>query len=334
MPKGEVFSVKLQGVVTPFLIAAALSSCRSTADNPETVKSQSFIFDTYSSLTICGINAADTEKLVNEQLSEMDRVFDLCYDTEAAALPENDLYSGCIAETKRLNGLYGDSINISCGALTELWGISANDPKVPDDSEIAYALKLMTSTDYPENTADFPQGVKLDFGAVSKGYACDRLYGMLGGTDYAVISFNSTTLLYGEKPDGERFRTGIINPKTGSGYIGIAETDSAFISTSGGYERFFEADGETYCHIMDISVGRPVQTDLASVTVIVPSDTAGGGIMSDFLSTLIFTEGTQDLDKWLACEGFELIAADEDGVVYSNCKGFVLDSNSGFTYGK
>lgn len=333
MPKGEVFSVKPQGVVPLFLIAAVISSC-GTADAPETLKSQCFVFDTYSSLTICGSNAADTEKLVTEQLSEMDNLFDLCYDTEAAALPENELYSGCIAETKRLNGLYGDGINISCGALTELWGISANEPKVPADSEISEAMKHMTSTDYPENTADFPKGVKLDFGAVSKGYACDRLYGMLDWTDYAVVSFNSTTLLYGEKPDGKRFRTGITNPKTGNGYIGIAETDSAFISTSGGYERFFEADGETYCHIMDISAGRPVQTDLASVTVIVPSDTAGGGIMSDFLSTLIFTEGTQSLDKWLACEDFELIAADENGVVYSNCKGFALDSNSGFAYGK
>lgn len=334
MPKGGVFSVKLRRVFSLFLIAAVFSSCRSTADTPETVKSQGFIFDTYSSLTICGNNAADTEKHVNEQLSEMDRVFDLCYDTDAAALPQNDLYVGCIAETKRMNSLYGDGINISCGALTELWGISANKPKVPADSEIADAVKLMTSTDYPENTADFPKGVKLDFGAVSKGYACDRLYGMLGGTDYAVISFNSTTLLYGKKPDGERFRTGITNPKTGSGYIGIAETDSAFISTSGGYERFFEADGQTYCHIMDISSGRPVQTDLVSVTVIVPSDTAGGGIMSDFLSTLIFTEGSENIPKWLACEDFELIAADENGVVYTNCAGFVLDEKSGFKYGK
>lgn len=334
MPKGEVFSVKFQGVVPIFLIAAAFSSCAGAADASETLKSQCFVFDTYSSLTICGSNAADTEKLVNEQLSEMDNLFDLCYSTEAVALPENELYSGCIAETKRLNCLYGSGINISCGALTELWGISANEPKVPADSEISDAMKLMTSTDYPENTADFPKGVKLDFGAVSKGYACDRIYDMLGGTDYAVVSFNSTTLLYGEKPGGERFRTGIVNPKTGSGYIGIAETDSAYISTSGGYERFFEADGETYCHIMDISSGRPVKTDIASVTVIVPSDTAGGGIMSDFLSTLIFTEGTQSLDKWLACKDFELIAADENGVVYSNCEGFILDRNSGFAYGK
>lgn len=334
MPKGEVFSVKFQGVVTLFLIAAVFSSCTGTADAPETVKSQGFVFDTCSSLTICGSNAADTEKLVSEQLSEMDKLFDLCYGTEAAALPENKLYSGCISETKRLNGLYGNGVNISCGALTELWGISANEPGIPADSEISNAMKLMTSTDYPENTADFPKGVKLDLGAVSKGYACDRLYGMLDGTDYAVVSFSSTTLLYGKKPDGERFRTGIINPTTGSGYIGIAETDSAFISTSGGYERFFESDGEIYCHIMDISTGRPVKTDLASVTVIVPSDTAGGGIMSDFLSTLIFTEGTQNLDKWLSCKDFELIAADENGVVYSNCGGFALDRSSGFTYGK
>lgn len=326
--------MKLQAILSVIFSAAVLSSCQISEDTPNIARGQSFSFDTYTTVAVCGDNAEDTLKTVQESISDMDKAFDLCYDTEAALLPENGLYSGCIAETRRLNGLYGGGINISCGVLTERWGISANEPRVPLDSEISEALKLMTDTDYPENPAEFPKGVKLDFGAVSKGYACDRLLGTLGGTDYAVISFNSTTLLYGEKPGGEPFRTGITDPKTGSGYIGIVETGAAFISTSGGYERFFEANGETYCHIMDITTGKPVKTDLASVTVIVPADTAGGGIMSDFLSTLIFTEGTANIPKWLACEEFELIAADENGFVYTNCGGFVLDESSGFEYGK
>lgn len=326
--------MKLRTVFSAIVSAAVLSSCRVSEDTPNIARGQSFSFDTYASVSICGEDPDGVLKSVQESISDMDKAFGLCYDTEAALLPENELYSGCIAETKRLNALFGNGINISCGALTELWGISTDEPRVPSDMEIAEALKLTAGTDYPERPADFPKGVKLDFGAVSKGYACDRLYGLLDGTDHAVVSFNSTTLLYGEKPDGEPFRTGITNPKTGSGYIGVIETEAAFISTSGGYERFFEANGKRYCHIMDIAAGKPVRSDLASVTVIVPADTADGGIMSDFLSTLIFTEGTGNIPKWLACRDFELIAADENGFVYTNCGGFALDESSGFKYGK
>lgn len=306
-------------------------SCRNGADNIS--RGQGFSFDTYTNVTVCGENSSAILGEVQDRLSEISGDFSLCYDTAANKLPENDLYRLCIAETKALNRLYGDKINITCGSLTGLWGISTEAPKVPGQAEISEALTNMTDTNYPGNTADFPDGVKLDFGAVAKGCACDVIYTLLTGADYAVVSLSSTTLLYGSKPGGEKFRTAVTDPKSGEGYLGIIETDAAFISTSGGYERFFEADGQTYSHILDMETGMPVETDLVSVTVIVPADTPNGGIKSDFLSTLIYIEGTENLEKWLSREEIQIIAADENGFVYTNCGGFSLDENSKYKYG-
>ncbi|MCH5192560.1 MAG: FAD:protein FMN transferase [Oscillospiraceae bacterium] len=318
------------------LISAVLLTSCSVSRNIS--RGQSFSFDTLTSVTVCSKNSSSKDILdaVQDCLSEMSDNFSLCYDTDADALPENGLYTDCIADTKALDRLYGDKINITCGALTGLWGISTDSPRVPVQEEITEALALMTDTDYPENTSDFPEGVKLDFGAVAKGYALDRIYEALAAsedTDYAVVSLSSSTLLYGQKPGGEKFHTAVTDPDTGTGYLGIIETEAAFISTSGGSERFFEADGQKYCHILDTKTGYPAETDLASVTVIVPADTPGGGIKSDFLSTLIYIEGSGELEKWLACEDIRIIAADANGAVYTSCGGFTLDESSKYKYG-
>ena len=327
--------MKLRTILCVLFSALMLTSCIGREDISQ---GQDFSFDTYTSVTICGSGSKDILGSVQKRLSEISSDFSLCYDTPAMELAakapaEKDLYTGCIHRTKALNRLYGDKINITCGALTGLWGISTDSPAVPEQEDILQALELMTDTDYPESLSDFPDGVKLDFGAVAKGYALDMIYESLAETDYAVVSLSSSTLLYGSKPDGKKFRTGITNPETGSGYLGIIESEAAFISTSGGYERYFEADGKAYSHILDTGTGYPAETDLVSVTVIVPADTPDGGIMSDFLSTLIYIEGSDSLEKWLACDDIQIIAADKNGQVCTNCKGFILDEGSGYSYG-
>lgn len=323
-------------IIPAVISAALLCSCSDnvpdrTADNE--ASSQSFIFDTYAQFTVHGGEAKNTLAEIETVFGDMSGAFDLCYDMAANELPENSLYGDCLSRTQELNRLYGSGINVFCGALTELWGISADSPRVPSDSEINGVLDSIPDV-FSETVSD---EVKLDFGAVSKGYACDRAFELLKETDseYAVISLSSSTLMYGAKPDGKPFRTGLTNPLTGEGHAGIIETDSAFISTSGGYERYFvpeNGSGEKYCHIMDITTGRPAETDIASATVIVPSDTPNGGIMSDFLATMIFTEGSESLDKWLACEEFRVVVITTGGRVFSNCEGLTLDESGVFYY--
>lgn len=325
---GRFFGVnhKIIGIISA---SALLCSC-SGAD--KTASSQSFFFDTYSQVTVCGSGSENVLSEAEGLLSEMSADFDLCYDMTAEELPRKDIYSDCLHKTQELNRLYGNGINVFCGGLTRLWGISTASPRIPSDEEIAAVIAELPDA----LTGDIPESAMLDFGAVSKGYACDRVFEILkkSGADYGIISLSSTTLMYGQKTDGKPFRTGLTDPLAGEGYAGIIETEAAFISTSGGYERYFSPEGtnDNYCHIMDMATGRPVKTDLASATVIVPADTPDGGIMSDFLSTLIFTEGTDGIDKWLACENFRVIAITDGGGVYSNCEGLKLNGGGGFYY--
>ncbi len=306
--------------------AAALVSC---SEAQKTAEVSDFVFDTYAGITVCGDAPKTTADAISNSFSKLDEAFSLCYEKNAGLLPQNTVYDECTDKALELSLKYGEGISVFCGELTALWGISTDCPRIPTDDEIQKALYSVSLE------KDFAETSMLDYGAVAKGYACDEAFEILKESDvqYAAVSLGSSTLLYGEKPDNQPFRAGVTNPDNPDSYLGVIETESAFISTSGGYERFFEADGVRYSHILDMNTGRPVETDLASVTVIVPSDTVGGGFISDFLSTLIYIEGSENLDKWLAYEEFSLVAADKDGKVCTDFEGFTLDESSGYCYG-
>lgn len=61
------------------------------------------------------------------------------------------------------------------------------------------------------------------------------------------------------------------------------------MATSGNYRIFFERDGHRYAHIIDPTTGRPVEHDLASVTVIAPTS-----LEADALSTALLVLGHDD----------------------------------------
>jgi thiamine biosynthesis lipoprotein len=307
------------------------------------VSRTAFLLDT---AVTADIHAADNENAkkaaddVFGVLEEQDRLLSELYGGSAA----NALsYAGdLIDKTEALNAQYGYDVNIFCGGLTRLWGISTDKPRVPPESEIKAALSLIpkgkadlipgeTAVDpneaavgsnetavYSDETAVDPGAVFVDPGAVGKGYALDKAKAALDNANisYAAVSAESSVLLYGEKQNGEPFYTGIKNPA--GGYIGYVKTGAAFISTAGGEERFFEADGKKYIHILDLKTGCPAISDLASVTVIIPADEADGGIKSDFLSTAMFIGGADKLSSF----GVTYVAIGTDGTIFSNTEVF------------
>ena len=64
--------------------------------------------------------------------------------------------------------------------------------------------------------------------------------------------------------------------------LGVLSVSDCAVVTSGNYEKYFIGeDGKTYGHIIDPVTGYPVESDLASVTVI-----AAEGKLCDALSPL------------------------------------------------
>jgi len=320
--------------ISAFLLIVAAVSALFLRQEKKTENRSFFSMDTYVTVSALG---GDPDKIVStiESLSSaLDMHSGILSEANGTdAIENSDIYSVAV-ETLRLNGIYGNDVDITSGALTSLWNVNGENPEVPDDAEIEKALSTIGTEKLRADDGILykSKDTVLDFGSVAKGYALDRVYDGLVESDaeYAIVSTGSSSLLYGEKPDGSPFRIEIKNPDGSDTPLGMIQVGECFISTSGGYERFFTADGKKYCHILDLSTGYPTESDLVSVTVI--SDKSGGGIETDFLSTMIFLGGTESLDKHLSSEEYSVVAADSDGNIYvSEGLDFTLYDNNGYS---
>lgn len=115
----------------------------------------------------------------------------------------------------------------------------------------------------------------IDVGGTAKGFIADDLGGVLEsrGISSFVINLGGNVLARGTRPDGSPWRIGLQDPRhkqedAATHIIGAVKLSNASAVTSGVNERGFTRDGVRYHHILDASTGYPVETDVASVTVI------------------------------------------------------------------
>lgn len=283
--------------------------------------------DTAVSVTLWG-KQFNTElySLINERITVLDNIFD-SYDENGEIYKLNkekqltcsDETIDIISKTLKLQNDY-KNIDISSGNLISLWNFQSENPRVPYQKEISKSLETINSDNIhiKDNVISLYGDTNIDLSVCAKGYSCDLIKQELSeqNAECAIISFGSSTLLYGEKPNGDEFSVAVRSPKKdSSSYVGKLKTKSCVISSSGGYERYFESDGKIYSHILDLKTGYPAETDLTSVTVI-----SQNGLLTDFLSTEIYIGGTKDINNYLNNEDYSVIAISNTNEIYISDK--------------
>lgn len=206
------------------------------------------------------------------------------------------LFARAVFFAEKTDGAFNPAI----GGVVKLWNIGFENARKPEDRDIQVAL---SRTDYKDvqlaGTAVFlkKEGMKLDLGAIAKGFAADELTRIVkqAGIMHAVIDIGGTISAVGVRPDGERWNIGIRDPRIRQGQpIISAPIENRSISTSGSYERYFEQDGIRYHHIIDPATGYPVQSNMIAVSVFADSATD-----ADALSTACFVLGYKKAVKLL-----------------------------------
>ena len=285
------------------LIAFAFTSCESNEPRTRT----ELRMDTICSITVY---TAEDEALLDgafDIIDETAKIIDM-YDPEseisyvnanAASHPVNvsdELFS-LLSYAYGVSEASSGAFNIAVGPLVTLWGIGGENARRPSDEEIESTLFLLDWHDIvldkdDKSVAFLTEGMKIDLGAVGKGYVADKIAAYLrkNGTESAIINLGGNVYMIGARPDGKDWTVGLQDPNSAHGgyYTTVVCRDTSVV-TSGGYERLFtDTDGTVYHHILDSSTGFPAVSDLISTSIITPDST-----LADMLSTATFVLGSE-----------------------------------------
>ena len=210
------------------------------------------------------------------------------------------------------------AFDITIFPVLRTWGFYGGEKKIPSEEELDRAVSLTgyEKVRISEESMGFINGGPghgLDFGGIAKGYAVDEAALILReqGIEDALIDAGGDIYAMGNN-SGRYWRVGIRDP-SGNGVVGVIEVSDEAVATSGGYERYFEADGERHHHIFDPRTGYPASTGVASVTVRAPS-----AELADAWSTAFFVMGAEAaLEAAEEMEGIEALIITETGKISS-----------------
>lgn len=298
-----------------------LTGC-SAESSPEPVQGTFFAMDTVMDFTIYGESGLiDQSESLITSLESLVSVTDA--DSELYAI--NQTGSGMLTEEasslmeqaleicRRTDG----ALDLSIYPIVRAWGFTAGSYQVPNEAEIQALLPLVDYRKIQYDAADgdvtLPVGMKIDLGSVAKGYAGQLVAQMLRehGVQSALLNLGGNVQTVGTKPDGSPWQIGIKDPQGEDAMMVLSVEDQAVV-TSGGYERYFEQDGQTYWHIMDPSTGHPADSGLISVTIV-----GDEGVVCDGLSTALFVMGLEKAaDLWAQSGDFEAMFVTASGEVY------------------
>lgn len=154
--------------------------------------------------------------------------------------------------------------------------------------------------------------MKLDVGAIAKGYAVEMVARMLeerGITAY-VLNVGGNIRTIGTKADGEKWLAGIENPDSEAenaytAYLGLA---GEAVVTSGSYQRYYLVNGKPYHHIINPETLMPAEYFVA-VSIICEHSGDGDGF-----STAVFCMPLEEAMALIeSLEGVEAMWTLHDG---------------------
>ncbi|MBP6184608.1 MAG: FAD:protein FMN transferase [Saprospiraceae bacterium] len=169
--------------------------------------------------------------------------------------------------------------------LVNYWGFGYT-PKKPieevDSTEVANRLKLVgmqaiNGLEVPDSytlTKPHPD-IELDFSAIAKGYAVDKVGEMLyaAGMKNILVDIGGEARGWGKSQRGDKWRLGINLPEEEASLTAVytaLSLDNRGLATSGNYRNLYEVDGVKYSHTINPWTGFPERNPLLSVSILAP----------------------------------------------------------------
>ncbi len=312
------------------LLLWALAAC----SPPPLLQQQAYVFGTLVEVSIYGAPEAQASQAAAAVLARFDELHRTLHAWQPSELSRLNTALGrgesttvspglaaMLRDAQRLSIQSNELFNPAIGGLIALWGFHADMPqaRVPDDSAIASWLARhprMTDLVIDGKTiTGLNPAVRLDLGGYAKGRALDDAVAILKahGIANALVNIGGNVIALGAHGD-RPWRVGIQHPRKPGTLATLDLLDGEAIGTSGDYQRYFEAGGRRYSHLIDPRSGRPA-AGMRSVTILVSGK--GAGTRSDALSKPLFIEGAGRLADRAARLGVaDYLAVDAAGQIH------------------
>lgn len=230
---------------------------------------------------------------VNEQMStyrhhsEISR-FNQMTITDTAMTISAD-FAQVIIAALQIHKLTQGGLDITLGPLVNLWDFGPDDrPYLPTEEEITNCTQSIGMQKlylyYKNGEAKLSKSTPklyLDLSSIAKGFGVDKVADYLHniGIDDYLIDIGGELRANGVNLLGNEWRVAIEKPNNNNDFQIIIPLRNHALATSGDYRNCYEDDqGQRLSHVICPKTKRPVQSDIASISVLEKTTMRADGI--------------------------------------------------------
>ncbi len=242
-------------------------------DLVEKLEDQMTVYREHSEISRLNRTAADRDVVVERRLLEL------------------------LAHAIELCDATGGAFDMTAGPLSKVWGFYRRQGTMPDEVELAEALRRVGSRwieiDQQKQTVRFRQaGVEINLGGIGKGYALDRCAELMqqrGVESFLIHGGHSSVLARGSRDSGDDetagWTVGVRHPLRPERRLAEVRLRDRALGTSGSGTQSFRHQGRRYGHILDPRTGQPAEGVLSATVIAQRAATA------DALATACYVMG-------------------------------------------
>jgi thiamine biosynthesis lipoprotein len=158
----------------------------------------------------------------------------------------------------------------------------------PSFNAAPVTISLSDFAVHPETRClTLPDGCRLDFGGVAKGWAAQQAAIRLAAAGPALVNAGGDIAITGLRPGGESWPVGVADPFRPSMHLEILHLEGGGVATSGKDYRRWTVNGQRQHHLIDPRTGLPAESDVLAATVIAPTV-----MIAEALAKLVLLSGS------------------------------------------
>ena len=251
-------------------------------------------FGTMYSINCIGNSASDESRILRPQidslLADLSHTFSI-FDTNSIIfrwnkgedVELNEDFLAVLRLSKTVSAVTDGAFDCTVQPLVQLWGFGKDGVRHTVGEDTLASVRTFVGFQLVDLQGDTilreDPRVQLNFNAVAKGYAVDRVADWLVENGYTdcLVEIGGEVAARGTK-NGKPWKVGVQVPtKTADGPRESFETiplpDHRAVATSGNYRNYFEEGGVRYTHILDPRTGQPERTNPSPPTAPPPTPT-------------------------------------------------------------